>query len=137
MTGLGFWALPERRSSAAKTGSRAIWAPSSVAQRQIVSSSTTKEWESATTHCAGYIRVIAGKQVGKGVCKWIQATGDTATGEWEYPPAGEPSWRWLAGTGKLKGIAGGGTFKAITSAKPAEPGTSQGCRRDSGNYTLL
>lgn len=102
----------------------------------VVSTSTTKEWENATTHCVGYIRVMAGKQVGKGVCKWIQATGDTATGEWEYPPAGEPSWRWLVGNGKLKGIAGGGTFKSLTSAKPAEPGTSQGCRRDWGNYTL-
>ena len=29
----------------------------------VVSTSTTKEWENATTHCAGYIRVIAGKQV--------------------------------------------------------------------------
>jgi hypothetical protein len=102
----------------------------------VVSTSTTKEWENATTRCAGYIRVMAGKQVGRGVCKWIQATGDTATGEWEYPAAGEPSWRWLVGTGKLKGITGGGTFKALTSAKPAELGTSQGCRRDWGNYTL-
>lgn len=102
----------------------------------VVSTSTTKEWENATTRCAGYIRVMAGKQVGKGVCKWILATGDTGTGEWEYPAAGEPSWRWLVGTGKLKGISGGGTFKALTSAKPVEPGTSQGCRRDWGNYTL-
>jgi hypothetical protein len=103
---------------------------------RIVASSTTKEWENATTHCTGYVRVMAGKQVGKGVCKWVFASGDTAVGEFEYPPAGEASFTWLVGTGRLKGIQGGGTFKQVSAAKPAEPGTSQACRQDWGKYTL-
>lgn len=102
----------------------------------VVASSTTKEWENASTHCVGYIRLAAGKPVGKGVCRWFDAAGDTAIGEFEYPPAGEPVWTWLSGTGKLKGITGKGTFKELFTAKTADDGTSQGCRRDWGRYTL-
>jgi hypothetical protein len=102
----------------------------------IVSSSTTKEWENATTRCVGYLRVMGGKPVGKGVCKWIHASGDTALGEFEMPAAGEASFTWLVGTGKLKGIAGGGSFKYVTRGKRSEPGTSQSCRQDWGKYTL-
>ena len=101
----------------------------------VVSSSTTKDWENATTHCVGYTRVMAGKPVAKGVCKWKIATGDTAVGEYEIPVAGEASWHWLVGTGKLKGITGSGTFKSLHSGS-IQPGTSQGCRRDWGSYTL-
>lgn len=103
----------------------------------VVASSTTKEWERATTHCAGYLRVVGGKLVGKGTCKWTEAGGDSAVGEWEYPATGEPAWVWLGGTGKLKGITGGGTFRELFSAaKTADPAVSHGCRRDWGKYSL-
>jgi hypothetical protein len=102
----------------------------------VVASSATKFWEQASTHCVGYIRVMAGKTVGKGTCRWTEATGGTAVGEWEYPPNGEPTWTWLSGTGSLKGITGGGSFRDLFSAKASEPGTGQGCRRDTGNYQL-
>ena len=102
----------------------------------IVANSTTKEWENATTHCVGYMRIVGGKPVGKGVCKWVYPTGDTAVGEWEMPATGENSFTWLAGTGKLKGIQGGGSFQTITKAKPVEAGTGQSCRRDWGKYTV-
>ncbi len=102
----------------------------------VVSSSTTKEWENATTRCVGYLRVMAGKPVGKGVCKWFTAAGDTGVGEFEYPPSGEPTWTWLVGTGKLAGIRGSGTFKSLFTGKPVESETAQGCRRDWGKYTL-
>jgi hypothetical protein len=102
----------------------------------VVASSTTAFWEKASTHCVGYIRVMGGKPIGKGTCKWTEAGGDTAVGEWEYPATGEPVWTWLSGTGKLRGIAGGGTFRELFSAKPTDPATSAGCRRDWGKYTL-
>ena len=103
----------------------------------VVSSSTTKEWEGATQHCVGSVRILGGKQSGKGLCKWLDAAGNTAIGEWEYPASGNNVWTWLAGTGRFKGIGGGGTFKDIfSSAQPAEAGTSQGCRHDWGKYTL-
>lgn len=102
----------------------------------VVASSTTKEWEGASTHCTGYMRVIGGKPVGKGVCKWVDAAGDSAIGEFEYPNAGAPTWTWLAGTGRLKGISGGGTFQQVVTGKPIDAGTSQLCRRDWGKYSL-
>ena len=101
----------------------------------VVSSSTNKDWENATTHCVGYLRIMAGKPVGKGVCKWRISTGETAVGEYELPAVGEASWHWLIGTGKLKGITGSGTFKSLHSGS-IQPGTTQGCRRDWGSYTL-
>lgn len=101
----------------------------------VVASSTTKVWENASTHCAGTLRVTQGRPVGKGTCKWLLAAGDTAVGEFEYPPAGEPTWTWLSGTGALKGIQGSGTFRELFTAKPAAEGTGQGCRRDWGRYT--
>ena len=102
----------------------------------IVARSTTKDWESATTRCIGYLRIVGGKQVGKGMCRWVQASGDTAVGEWEMTPGGENIWTWIAGTGKLAGIRGGGTFQWVTQARPVEAGTGQSCRRDWGKYTL-
>jgi hypothetical protein len=102
----------------------------------VVASSTTKEWENASTHCVGYLRVITGNPLGKGVCKWVQNTGDTAIGEFEFSATAEPRWTWLSGAGKLKGISGGGTFKEVFDAKTVDVGTSQGCRRDWGKYTL-
>jgi hypothetical protein len=78
----------------------------------------------------GYVRNVNGKPVGKGVCRWLHATGDTAVGEWEMPASGSNTFTWLAGTGKLKGIQGGGSFQTISQAKAVEAGTGQSCRRD-------
>jgi hypothetical protein len=102
----------------------------------VVASSTTPMFEQATTHCVGYLRVMGGKVVGKGTCKWALVGGDTGVGEWEYTPAGEPTWTWLTGTGKLKGIAGRGTFREVFSAPVVDPAVSLGCRRDWGTVTL-
>ncbi len=102
----------------------------------IVATSTSKEWESATTRCVGYLRIVGGKSVGKGMCRWVHAGGDTAVGEWEMTPSGQNHWTWIAGTGKLAGIKGGGTFEWVTRAKAVEAGTGQSCRRDWGQYTL-
>lgn len=102
----------------------------------IVANSTSQEWENATTRCVGDLRVVGGKPVGRGLCRWAQAVGDTAVGEWEMQPSGANRSTWLSGTGKLAGIKGGGTFQTLTRAKAAEPGTGQSCRRDCGQYTL-
>lgn len=107
-----------------------------VEQWGVVSSSSTREWDGATTRCVGALRLVGGKPIGKGLCKWFHANGDTAIGEWEYPATGDPTWTWLAGTGGLKGISGSGHFKPTVNGKPAEAGTSQSCRQDWGRYTL-
>jgi len=102
----------------------------------IVANSSTPAWENATTHCVGYLRIAGGKPVGKGVCKWVHPSGDTAVGEWEMPATGPNAFTWLTGTGKLKGIQGGGSFEFVSKARPVENGTSQSCRHDWGTYTL-
>jgi hypothetical protein len=52
------------------------------------------------------------------------------------PATGENSFTWLAGTGRLKGIKGGGSFQQVFTAGIVDPGTSQGCRRDWGKFTV-
>lgn len=103
----------------------------------VVASSTTPTFEKASTHCTGFIRVMNNQVVGKGVCKWTDTAGDSAIVEFEYPDGGgEPRSKWLTGTGKFKGIGGGGTFREQFSAKSADPAMTGGCRRDWGKYTL-
>ena len=101
----------------------------------VVANSTTKVWENASTHCMGFERVVAGKPYGKGVCKWTEAGGDSAIGEYEWSQTGA-KWSWLGGMGKLKGISGGGTFQEVFRAKQVDPATAQGCRRDWGKFSL-
>lgn len=100
----------------------------------IVASSTTKEWEGATTHCVGYVRVSGGKPSAKGVCKWFDAAGNSASGEFDMPAGGENKFTWMVGAGKFKGITGGGSFQYLSQGE-AQAGTSQNCRRDWGKYT--
>ena len=100
-----------------------------------VATSRTKEWEGASTRCVGYVREMGGAPYGKGTCKWFMPAGDTAVGEFEFDHAGA-KFTWLAGTGKLKGIQGSGSFQFISQAPAAEPGTSQSCRHDWGSYKI-
>lgn len=102
----------------------------------IVATSTTKEMENATQHCLGTIRIVEGKQTGQGMCKWTDPAGNTFIGEWEMNATGQGEWVFLSGTGKFKGIKGGGSFQYVSKAKPIVEGTSQTCRRDRGAYTL-
>jgi hypothetical protein len=105
-------------------------------QWAIVASSTTKDWESATQHCVGYWRVAEGKEASRGVCKWSDPAGNTAVGEFEQTASGEGTWVWLSGTGKYKGIKGGGRWKVVGQGRPIVEGTGQFCSHDWGRYTL-
>lgn len=102
----------------------------------IVATSTTKEMENMTQHCLGTMRVVDGKQTGKGMCKWTDPAGNTFVGEWEMNATGEGTWVFLSGTGKFKGIKGGGSFQYLSKARPIVEGTAQSCRRDRGAFTL-
>ncbi len=102
----------------------------------VVAESSNKQWDNASTHCVGYVRVLAGKRVGRGVCRWMLAGGDSAVGEFDYAASGEQTFTWLSGTGKLKGISGSGTFREPFNAPPVDAPSVQGCRRDWGSYRL-
>ncbi len=45
-------------------------------------------------------------------------------------------WKFIYGTGKWKGLTGGGKALPITKGKPISPGTSQGCVKITGTYEL-
>jgi hypothetical protein len=104
----------------------------------VVANSTTKDWENASSHCTGYMRVFGGKTSGGGICQWTIPGGDTAVGEFDLGPTGEARWTWLSGTGRLMGIQGSGTLKEISSASVSDPATTwQGCRRETGKYAIV
>jgi hypothetical protein len=102
----------------------------------INTSTAVKGWERATKHTVGYVRIMDGKVTGKGAVKWQDATGDSAVFEWEIHANGERTVAWLGGTGKYKGITGGGNFEVTNSGKPVVEGTQFQCIRDWGRYTL-
>ena len=102
----------------------------------IVASSTNKDWAYATAHCGGYFRVADGKESSGGVCKWVLPSGDTAVMEWKGTGPGEGSVVFVSGTGKLKGVQGGGPWKIVSNAKPADEGTFQRCVHAWGKYSV-
>ncbi len=48
----------------------------------------------------------------------------------------DATWNFLQGTGKWKGIKGGGKLLPVIQGKPIVPGTSQGCLRMTGTFEL-
>jgi hypothetical protein len=67
---------------------------------------------------------------------WSDTSGNTAVGEFEQTAPGEGTWVWLSGTGKFKGIKGGGRWKNVGRGTPITEGTGLVCIRDTGTYTV-
>ena len=59
--------------------------------------------------------------------------GDFVIGEQAFDSG---KCKFLQGTGKWKGITGGGEFVPLTSGKPIVAGTAQGCFKATGTYEL-
>jgi len=95
--------------------------------------------ENSAVHCVGYVRILNGESRGTGACLYTNAAGDTTTGEAvsgpDKPGTWTGTWTFLGGTGKWKGIRGGGTYKVVSRGKPAQ-GASVQCFSHSGTYTL-
>jgi hypothetical protein len=103
---------------------------------KIIASSTTKELQNATQHCIGYWRAVEGKEVSRGVCKTTDLDGNVWISEWELTAPGEGTFVFLSGTGKFKGIKGGGRWKNVGRGTPITEGTGLVCIRDTGTYTV-
>jgi len=70
-----------------------------------------------------------------GYSKFMDPDGDIVI--LDYSQIGkEATTKFLQGTGKWKGITGGGKAWSITSGKPITAGTSQGCNRQTGTFEL-
>lgn len=94
-----------------------------------------KTLDNMTLHCVGIFRVVDGKSSGTSYCKGMDPDGDIVVQE-HIRVGQEVTWNFLQGTGKWKGIKGGGSGKAFTGGKPITPGTTQACSRVMGTFEL-
>jgi hypothetical protein len=101
----------------------------------IRSNHENKAFDNMTMHCMTIFRIVAGKATGTAYCKAIDPDGDIIVQE-HTRVGSQSTWKFLQGTGKWKGITGGGTGKPITRGKPITPGTTQACSRVSGTFEL-
>jgi hypothetical protein len=95
-----------------------------------------KALQGATYKCVGYTRVMKGEANGTGSCLWTDTGGDTVVGEFKEVPGTAPTWTFLSGTGKWKGISGDGTYKELSMSKPAADGTVEVCLEETGKWML-
>lgn len=94
-----------------------------------------KIFDNCTYHCAGIVRIAEGVPGYRVYCKYVDPDGDIVLGE-SIAEGDKAEWKFVLGTGKWKGITGEGTHKAVTRGKPVVSGTSQGCRRATGTFSL-
>ena len=98
-----------------------------------------KVFENYTHSCVGAGQILGGKQITKGYCKYMAPDGDFFIVSFDGPGGAEPTpWEYIHGTGKWKGVKGGGTVKYITRGKPIPivEGTFQSCIEVMGTYEV-
>lgn len=80
---------------------------------------------------------MAGKMTALTYSKMMDPDGDFVIAEVTMAPGEtEGSFKFLYGTGKWKGIKGGGKATNIARGKPITPGTVQQCGRWTGTFEL-
>ena len=80
---------------------------------------------------------MAGQLTALSYSKLMDPDGDFIIMEGTMAPGEtEGNFKFLLGTGKWKGIKGGGKVRAITLDKPIKPGTNQECGRWTGTFEL-
>jgi hypothetical protein len=102
-----------------------------------------KIFDHLTSHCLRIARISAGKLTGTTFSKFTDSDGDffitESTSDAVSPAAVESAWKFLQGTGKWKGITGGGKGKFIFMTRGKQqisPTTFQGYLRMTGTYEL-
>jgi hypothetical protein len=95
----------------------------------------SKAFDNMTYHSVGVFKVQAGKMTGTLYSKYLDPSGDFLVVEISQVGM-ERDWKYLYGTGKWKGVTGGGKAIPFTKGQPISPGTSQGCTKITGTYEL-
>jgi hypothetical protein len=102
-----------------------------------------KIFDNLTSHCLRMARISAGKLTGTTFSKFTDSAGDffitESTSDAVSPAAVESTFKFLYGTGKWKGITGGGTGKFIFMTRGKQqmnPTTFQGYLRMTGTFEL-
>jgi hypothetical protein len=96
-----------------------------------------KIFKNYTHMCVGSTRILAGETLTKGYCKYMAPDEDFFIVSYDGLMGKEPlPWEYIYGTGKWKGVTGGGTVKVIAMGKPIAEGTFQYCIEVTGTYNL-
>jgi hypothetical protein len=95
----------------------------------------SKAFDNMTYHTVGTYKIESGKFTGLLYSKYMDPSGDFCVVEVSQIGM-ERDWKYLYGTGKWKGVTGGGKAFPFTKGKPVAPGTSQGCVKITGTYEL-
>jgi len=95
----------------------------------------SKIFDNMTFHSVGVFKMESGKMTGTSYSKYMDPSGDIVVVEISQVGM-ERDWRFLYGTGKWKGITGGGKAISFTKGKPISPGTLQSCSKITGSYEL-
>ena len=94
-----------------------------------------KVFDNMTFHCVAVGKVVAGKPIGTGYCKYLDPDGDIVV--WELSiDVPVDTLKAIQGTGKWKGIKAEGKAALITKAKSITPDTRQVCRKFTGTFEL-
>lgn len=96
---------------------------------------SSKGFDNMTYHTVGVFKIDRGKFAGTLYSKYMDPSGDFVVVEISQVGM-ERDWKYLYGTGKWKGVTGGGKAIPFTKGKPISPGTSQGCTKITGTYEL-
>lgn len=99
----------------------------------------TKKFDNLTSYCLRSGRVVAGKTSGNTYSKFMDSDGDFFVTETIADGVSEATWRFIQGTGKWKGITGGGTARFIFMTRGKQqitPTTFQGHLRMTGTFEL-
>lgn len=95
-------------------------------------------FDGSTQRCIGVVASIAGKVSANGWCRNVGPKADDWTVvDWvasDKPGAGTYTFRY--GSGKWKGITGGGTYESLGQTSPVDAGTYQNCVRIKGTMKV-
>lgn len=94
-----------------------------------------KAFDNNTVHCVALGKTMPGSSTLDGYCKYLDPNGDIAVGRLRRE-GGKGTWEFVHGTGKWKGITGGGTYEVVAQGKPVAPGTFQSCSHATGTFML-
>ena len=94
-------------------------------------------FDAMSGECGGHYNVGATGVESTGQCQFVDADGDKMLVVIPVNHNGVGTWSFVAGTGKYKGMTGGGDFKPLRAFPPApEQGKAVTCNIITGNYKL-
>jgi hypothetical protein len=101
------------------------------------SNSKNKVFDNCTQDTKGVVMIEGKNRTIYAYMKYLDPKGDYVIFRYTQNPGEKAATTTiLAGTGKYKGITGGGKAVRITRGKPVAPGTVQFCNNHKGTFTV-